>query len=165
MSLSDEVAVMNLGRLQQYANPDNIYNSPVNKFVAGFIGSPPINFIECSVVDEGNKTYLEQEAFRLEITNLRKSLKEGMTGSEAVLGVRPEDIEIKNTRSKDYFECSVYAYEPVGSESIVDVTLGGVIIRIVAPETYMAKARDNAYIKFDIDKLHIIDKKTENVIT
>ena len=164
MSLSNEIAVMNLGKLQQYDTPDNIYHNPANMFVAGFIGSPPMNFIHCSIIEENGTIFLDQGTFRLDVTNLKDDLQKGMTSTEAILGVRPEDIGISISPLNGYIECSVYAYEPIGSESIIDATVGGTIIRALASETFTAKVGNSIYIRFDMDRIHIIDKKTENVI-
>ncbi|MEM2841605.1 MAG: ABC transporter ATP-binding protein [Candidatus Bathyarchaeia archaeon] len=164
MSLSDEIALMNFGKLQQYDTPANIYHKPKNKFVAGFIGSPPMNFIDCSITEENGKIYLDNEAFKLDVTHLTEDLKRGRSGSEVILGVRPEDLKVSNSPLKGYFKFSVYTYEPVGADSIVDIIVGENIIRALTSEAFVPKVGNRIYVRFEVDKIHIIDKKTENLI-
>jgi len=165
MSMSDEVAVMNLGVLQQFGSPDEIYNHPNNRFVAGFIGSPPMNFIDVSLEEEGDRLYLDQGTFRMDVTKYGKTIKEGASSSELTLGIRPEDLLIDAQRtSKTDVEASIFAVEPIGSESIVNVMAGGTTIRVIASDEVTAKLGKTSYVGFDVDKIHLIDKKTEKVM-
>ncbi len=165
MAMSDKVAVMNKGLLQQCGTPDEIYKKPENRFVAGFIGTPPMNFIECTFVEDGGKAYLDQGTFRLDVTDLRSIIEKSATGSETILGVRPESVGLcERTPPKDAIEVSIESYEPMGSESIVYARLGNHFIRFLARPTFRAKPNEKKHITFDIDNIHVIDKKTETCL-
>jgi multiple sugar transport system ATP-binding protein len=165
MAMSDKVAVMSKGVLQQFGTPDEIYKKPEKKFVAGFIGTPPMNFIECTFREDGDKAYLDQGTFRVDVTNLRSIIERNATGSEMILGVRPEDIAVhERAPTKDAVEVSIDSYEPMGSESIVYARLGSHFIRFLASPTFGAEPNEKRYITFDIDGIHVIDKKTETCI-
>jgi multiple sugar transport system ATP-binding protein len=165
MAMSDKVAVMNKGLLQQYGTPDEIYQRPQNKFVAGFIGMPPMNFIDCTFSQQGDKAYLDQGLFRLDVTHLRPIIEKRGSGSEMILGARPEDIRYyERPLTKDAVEVKIEAYEPMGSESIVYATLGNHHIRFLAPPTFTAQPSEKRYIAFNLDTIHVIDKKTDDCI-
>jgi ABC-type sugar transport system ATPase subunit len=165
MAMSDKIAVMNLGVLQQYGSPDEIYRKPANKFVAGFIGTPPMNFIECTYKEEDSKAYLDQGAFRVDVTPLKSLLERDATGPEVILGVRPEDMKLHDKPpTKEAVEVTVEAYEPMGSESIVYAKLGHGYVRITAPPGFEAKPSEKKYVTFNLNNLHLIDRKTEKCI-
>jgi len=165
MAMSDKVAVMNRGLLEQYGAPDEIYKKPASRFVAGFIGTPPMNFIECSFKEERDKAYLDQGTFRMDVTHLKPIIKACATGEEMILGVRPEDMRIYDKPpSREAVEVAIEAYEPMGSESIVYAKLGHSYVRILAPATFKAESNERRYVAFNMDGIHVIDKKTEKSI-
>jgi multiple sugar transport system ATP-binding protein len=164
MAISDKIAVMNLGILHQYGTPEEVYNNPKTKFVAGFIGSPPMNFIECTFVDEDGGC-LDLGTAKLDVSRYRDLIKRECSSSEVTLGIRPEDVEISHRRSsKTPIKVSVEAYEPLGSEAVIDTDLGGSLVRIISPITFTAKPGDEAYIGVNERKIHIIARKTEKVV-
>lgn len=164
IAISDKIAVMNLGILHQYDTPEEIYNHPKTKFVAGFIGTPPMNFIECTFIEE-NGGLLDLGVAKLNVPEYRDIIKKECSTAEVILGVRPEDIKVSHEKtSKDAIEVQVEAYEPLGSEAVIDTDLGGTLVRITAPITFTAKAGDKIYIEFDRRKVHVIDRKTERVV-
>jgi multiple sugar transport system ATP-binding protein len=163
MSISDKIAVMNFGALQQYGTPSEVYNHPSTRFVAGFIGSPPMNFIDCTFIDDPGS--LDLGVARLDIRKIRDVVSQEATSPELILGVRPEDIMVEGKpESKESIEFLVEAYEPLGDEAIIDADLGGNLIRVTVPTTLTAEPGDRKYLRFNLDRIHIIDKKTEKVI-
>ena len=163
MAMADRIAVMHQGKIRQLGTASDLYDQPEDLFVAGFIGSPPMNLIDCTYEEE--KKTLISEVFSLEIPkNLGKEIKEHATGSEIVLGVRPQDISLHEKQMPNSISAEVYAMEPLGSEAIVDLKLGDIIIKAVAPPTYRTRPGDTAWIIFDMNRIHIIDKKTEKAI-
>jgi sn-glycerol 3-phosphate transport system ATP-binding protein len=102
---------------------------------------------------------------RLDVSRYRDLIKRECSSSEVTLGIRPEDVEISHRRSsKTPIKVSVEAYEPLGSEAVIDTDLGGSLVRIISPITFTAKPGDEAYIRFNEGKIHIIDRKTEKVV-
>ena len=163
MTMADRIAVMHEGRLRQVGPPSELYDHPGELFVAGFIGSPSMNFMDCSFDEE--KGLLVSDVFALTIPKpLEKKIKEYTGSSELILGVRPQDITIHEKQMRNSISAEVYATEPLGSETIVDLKLGDKIIKAVAPPTYKANSGDKVRITFDMEKIHIIDKKTEKTI-
>ncbi|MFQ5761411.1 MAG: ABC transporter ATP-binding protein [Candidatus Bathyarchaeia archaeon] len=165
MSLSNKIAVMSMGRLQQLASPEDIYHKPLNRFVAGFIGSPPMNFVDCTYEEHDGKAYLNQGTFKLDITKFKDLIQSQATGSELVLGARPEDIHVhEKAAGKQAIEATVYAFEPQGSESIVDLQLGKSIVRALVSGFIPLEPGEKRFVEFDLNKVHILDKKTEKAI-
>ena len=123
MTMADRVAVMHRGVLQQLASPVELYNSPANLFVAGFIGSPPMNLLTASVHAEGDAVTLQFGSHRLSVPG-RPALRERV-GQDIVLGIRPEDIEDASFRSDapdgQRIRVEIDLVEQLGSEVVVHV--------------------------------------------
>jgi multiple sugar transport system ATP-binding protein len=121
MVLSDRIAIMQSGTLQQFANPTEIYNDPVNLFVAGFIGSPKMNMISGTLQRDGNElTFVASDApIRWNVSDLRL-IDEAAT---VTLGIRPEHIRLTRTEDSG-LHGKVVLVEPVGSVTYVDVEIG-----------------------------------------
>ncbi|MGC8849714.1 MAG: ABC transporter ATP-binding protein [Candidatus Bathyarchaeia archaeon] len=165
MTMADKIAVMNLGVLQQYDTPDNVYNHPENLFVAGFIGSPPMNFIECTLTEKDNHLYLDSGEFQLDISDLKEIVLEGAKGKEVILGVRPEHIAVEAKPTGRYsFQGEVYVVEPLGDQTILDFKVGGGIVKAIVSPDFKAEIGDKLWLILSKDRFHIIDKKTEKVI-
>jgi multiple sugar transport system ATP-binding protein len=166
MTMADRVALMNKGLLNQIAHPIEIYHKPTNRFVAGFVGSPPTNFVDCSLVEKNGKAYLDAGTFQLDITDLASIVKEKATSSEVTIGIRPEDISASKTpRQDDIMQGKVYVIEPLGAEIIIDTMVGETMVRAVAPPDFKVDMGDDIYLFVNKQKMHIFDRKTEVAIT
>ncbi|MEM2110348.1 MAG: ABC transporter ATP-binding protein [Candidatus Bathyarchaeia archaeon] len=165
MTMADRVAIMNRGLLQQLGSPDEIYNSPQNMFVAGFIGSPPMNFFEGTFVEKEGSYLLDLGTFAVPFPqDLGKVVKEKSTGPEVILGVRPEDIILESRVTKKNFPAQVYVIEPLGSEVIVDLKIGDNLIKAKASPSFRADIGETVGMSFNMERAHVFDKKTENAI-
>jgi multiple sugar transport system ATP-binding protein len=166
MTMADKVAIMNLGLLQQLGDVHEIFNHPTNLFVAGFIGSPPMNFIGVTLTERAGSCFLDADSFTLPIPNdIGKIIKEKATSSELILGVRPEDISLgKNRTQEKSVEAEIYVIEPLGSEIIVDLKLGDNLIKVKTTPDFALSIGEKVWIGFDMEKIHLFDKKTENSI-
>jgi len=166
LTLSDRIAVMSVGRLQQYDTPENVYNRPENKFVANFIGSPSMNFIDCSLKLSDDRAYLVNERLTLDLTSRRDRLSE-FANSELVLGIRPEHVNV--TRPSDLsprpketrMSGRVFITEPLGFENIVSVQLDGLMLKAIVPATSSLEVNENVSVTFDEDHLHVFSKNGE----
>jgi len=160
MTMADRIAVLNLGRLQQYGTPDELYNKPSNVFVAGFIGSPPMNFIDGSLVETDDKLAIDIGPLKLPLPeDITTVLKEAGAKEEVIFGIRPEDIQIKPDGE---YPAEIYVVEPLGRDLIVHLNLGeGVLIRALVPAGAQFNIGEKVKITFDIEKAHIFDRKTE----
>jgi len=166
MTMADEIAIMNLGLLQQLGNAFEVFHSPENLFVAGFIGSPPMNFLKCTLGEKDGSYLLDAGSFALPLTDaLGKTIKEKATSSELILGVRPEDISLEKKRTaKEFVNAEVYVTEPMGSEVIVDLKVGEEILKVKTPPDIKISIGDKMWIGFNEDRIHIFDKSTEKAI-
>lgn len=137
MTLSKRFAVMDHGRVMQFDTPMNIYDEPVNIFVASFVGSPTINLFTGKIVREptGDRRLFEGENF---VYPIPKSLKlsEAAIGTEITLGVRPEDISVTKPGKVEGISTKIYTREPRGDETILSVKFEDVLVKAkVAPES------------------------------
>ncbi|MEM2790071.1 MAG: ABC transporter ATP-binding protein [Candidatus Bathyarchaeia archaeon] len=166
MTMADKIAIMNLGVLQQVGTAYEVYHHPSNIFVAGFIGSPPMNFIDCTLKEKDGLCMLDSGEFTLTLPDdLGKMVREKASSPEIVLGVRPEDIEVYRDRNvKGSIRGEVYVTEPMGNEIIIDVTVGDKIIKVRAPAEVNVDIGDEIWLAFKMDKIHVFDKKTEEAI-
>jgi len=164
MSMADRIAVMNFGKLLQCDTSGAIYNHPKNLFVAGFIGSPAMNFIDCTFVEKEERAFLDAGEFLYDITELKNLIKEQKTSPELILGVRPEHISVrKRGVKKDLIEAKVSVMEPIGNRLTLHLIVGK---RPVTVNTHAMEIAvgEKVWITFDRSKIHVFDKKTENTI-
>ena len=172
MTLGTRIIVMKDGIVQQVDTPQNLYDRPVNLFVAGFMGSPQMNFIRCKVVKEGNEISLHfaERSIKLPEARGKKLIEGGYVGKEVILGIRPEDIKDEQVfiqTSKDSaFDATVRVYELLGAEVFLYFTIADNvdITARVNPRT-TARPGDTIKIAMDLSKIHIFDRETEKVIT
>jgi len=163
MSMGDRIAVMNEGLLQQIGTPGEVYDHPRNLFVAGFIGSPAMNFIPCRL-HEGDKLLLDHKTA---VLALKASVIERLKGAgplEMVLGVRPEDIEIATEEHAEFLQAEVYVVEPLGSENIVDLRLGPHVLRVRTAPTFLPKIGEHLWMRINQDRMHLFDTRTTEAI-
>jgi len=158
MSMADRIAILNDGKFQQIGAPSDVYNKPTNKFVAGFIGSPSMNFWNAK--RNQNKINFGQQEYPIpaEIEHALKN--EG--ADEIILGIRPEHIRITPDHHDQSFKVEITVIEFLGAETIITFEFpDGNSGMISTPGFYGAKMGDKAYISFPVEKIHIFDKETE----
>ncbi|MBA7627813.1 Oligosaccharides import ATP-binding protein MsmX [subsurface metagenome] len=161
MSMADRIAILFDGKFQQIGTPNDVYNQPANKFVAGFIGSPSMNFFNASLTS--NKIIFCKQEYPLpsEIMKILKNLKI----NEIILGIRPEHIKITPKAHESSFEVEVTVVEFLGPETIVTFEfIDGINGMVSVPGFYGAKMGDKSYISFPPEKIHIFDRETETNI-
>jgi multiple sugar transport system ATP-binding protein len=167
MTMGERIVVMENGIIQQAATPEEIYNYPVNMFVAGFIGSPSMNFISGTLADQGGSVYFKANGVNVEITAGKAStLREGgYIGKEVVLGIRPEDLHEEPV----FLEASPHSIVTAHIE--VSENLGHEVqlhINGIGTETIVARVSSRMNFKegtsvklaFDMNKIHFFDKET-----
>jgi len=160
MTMGDRIALMDKGSLLQVGTPDEIYSHPSTEFVGGFIGSPPMNLIPCSILKKNNHLFLDASSFTVDVTEMRSSI-EGKASSEVTLGIRPESISVSSDKTADGIEGKVYVIEPLGSEVILDIKVNGTIIKVLSHlKTVKVSPGDNIRLAFDHDGIVVFDRKT-----
>ena len=153
MTLAHRVAIMRGGKLQQFDAPMNIYNRPANRFVAEFVGSPSMNFIE-GRFDAARRTFAG-EGISLE---LEQSQIARLNGREQVtLGIRPEHIQISTAKQEDWLNASVYVTELMGNETFVFLRMGSQKIVARAPADFRAEMETPVWVRFEMDRADFFD--------
>ena len=170
MTLGTRIVVMKDGVIQQVDTPANLYNKPCNLFVAGFMGSPQMNFIDAVVEEEGNEAYLTFDEFKIKVseTQSKALLDGGYVGKTVVMGIRPEDIHDEeifiNASNESKFEATIRLYELLGAEVYLYFDVAGVNCTARVNPRTAARPGDVVTFAMDLTRLHIFDKETEQVI-
>jgi multiple sugar transport system ATP-binding protein len=153
MTLAHRVAVMRKGKLQQFDTPMNIYERPANRFVAEFVGSPSMNFVE-GAVDKEHEQFVSQS---LAISLARAS----SLPARVLLGIRPEHITIHSTHQEGAVDARVYVTELMGNETFVFLNVGQNRLIARAPAEFRAELESKVWLTFRTDHLHFFDADTE----
>lgn len=177
MTMGTRIVVMKDGFIQQVDTPQNLYSKPVNVFVAGFIGSPQMNFIDVTLHDKNGKLVVvfddvegaENNGYEIEIPEGKRTPElEAYIGKGMILGIRPEDLKDEemflSAASTGLVECTVDVTELMGAETFLYVTCAGrnMIARVSPRST--AKSGDSIKMAIDVNKIHLFDKETERVV-
>jgi multiple sugar transport system ATP-binding protein len=164
MTLGDRIAVLKAGVLQQVADPFTLYQHPANQFVAGFIGSPPINFFSAMLRGEGLPSALDANGVAITLPPEIAQRLESLRGRKVHLGIRPEDIALEPVGSGVTLEATVEVREPLGNEVLVHwaTPVGELISRVPGQEA--PRVGERAAIYFEYAKLHFFDPDTERAI-
>ncbi|MFC1484900.1 ABC transporter ATP-binding protein [bacterium] len=168
MTMGTKIVVMKDGEIKQIADPMHLYENSNSKFVAGFIGSPPMNFLKCKIVKKSKGLFLEEKAFTLKIpTTFTRKLKE-YVDKDVIFGIRPEDIYDKlyaaASNPENTITATVDVVEPMGAEIFLYLLVGRQkIIARVEPQN-RAKPYQDIDLVFNMQKMHIFDCETEQSI-
>ncbi|MCF7953837.1 MAG: sn-glycerol-3-phosphate ABC transporter ATP-binding protein UgpC [Spirochaetales bacterium] len=165
MTMADKIVVMKLGLIQQIGGPLDLYNNPANKFVAGFIGSPPMNFLGVKIVKEGDTILADEGDFRIKLPAEHQKRLKDYVDKRVTFGIRPEDMNFVPKKVKDQtINAKVNVIEPLGAETHVYVnTSKHQLIARIDPNVKMEVGAD---ISLDVvfDKVVYFDGETENAI-
>ncbi len=153
LTMADRVAVMRDGKLQAYATPAELYARPVNRFVAEFIGTPPMNFLPADLAARNGSVIARAEG--IEVVLDQAQLPRG-EAREATLGVRPEHLAIVPP-AEGNVTGEVYVVEPMGREQIIDVQVGQRRLRVIAPPGFVGRIGDRVGLRFAPERLHLFD--------
>lgn len=165
IAMADRILIMNRGMLQQCDTPEGVYNRPSNRFVAGFVGSPPMNFIDASLVEADGRLLADCGPFKTDLSQFGDIMGKERSSSEVVLGVRPEDVETtKESIDPDSIRVEVEAVEPIGDETIYDVAIGEIRLRTLTAIPLNIRAGEEAWLTLDKNKLHVFDRRTEEAL-
>lgn len=168
MTMGDRIAVMKDGVLQQVADPMTVYDYPKNKFVAGFIGSPPMNFMQGRIIKKDGRMYFDEGRAVVKIVEDMYDKLKAYTAQEVIFGIRSEDIYdklfVSEAPPENILRVNCEVVEPMGSEVYLYLNTGR--------HTFIARAgahdrpavNQNMDVVFDMSKVHFFDKKTEETI-
>ena len=167
MTMADRIVVMKDGIVQQVDSPQEIYNNPANIFVAGFIGSPQMNFIDGTIKEEGGKYFacFQSEKIEMPMDKARLLKEKGYIGKNVIIGVRPEhlddDQELVAANPTTVIKSKVEVTELMGAESYIYTKLGDQNITVRVNGSTKLQNGQEAKFYVDANKIHIFDKETE----
>ncbi|MDR1440656.1 MAG: sn-glycerol-3-phosphate ABC transporter ATP-binding protein UgpC [Clostridiales bacterium] len=170
LTMGTRIVVMKDGLIQQVDSPLSLYESPQNVFVAGFIGSPQMNFIDVKVSEEGGAVYLSFDNNKLKMPEGKagKIREGGYIGKEAIFGIRPESVhdeEVYITQMPEsVLEAKIDVIEMLGSETLLYMHVGEIVLNARVNPRVKAKVGDTIKVAVDMNKAHLFDKETEKVI-
>lgn len=164
MAIADRIVTMNLGEIHQIETPEYIYHNPINMFVANFLGSPGMNFIDCDL-EGGNSLKLGLDGKILKVNEgiIKKVKKEGRDKS-LVMGVRPEDFRLSPKKDTYGFDMEVAIVEELGPENVINLQSGEHIIKVLTDPDVLPKKGETVWVVPDQDKIRIFDQQTQKEI-
>ena len=173
MSMADRIAVLEAGKIQQLGTPADIYNHPKNLFVAGFVGNPSMNCIPSDVSRSNGELHLtlasdvgSGNSVTIQSDRIAKVLNDTDPDRDVVFGVHPEDVMVSHQSIPNAFQAEVYSVEPLGAETIVELTLGTdmegahTILKACTAPNFQAEIGEHLYVTFVDDRMHFFDKTT-----
>lgn len=168
MTMADRIVVMKDGVIQQVDTPQNLYLYPQNLFVAGFIGSPQMNFVDVEIVKEGNNYGGKFEGFTMPIPadKIEDVDMDKYVGKTVVMGIRPEEFDIEKANNENYatITADIDIAELMGSEIYIHFMLAGEKAIAKAPASFPKKSGEKVDLGIDTNKIHLFDKETGKVI-
>ncbi|RMF92973.1 MAG: sn-glycerol-3-phosphate ABC transporter ATP-binding protein UgpC [Nitrospinota bacterium] len=165
MTMSDRIVIMYQGRIQQVGTPAEVYNHPANRFVAEFIGTPPMNFLRCRLEREGERLFLRHPLFSLPLPTPLQSKVVALTLPPALLlGIRPEAIVVLEKPEEHAFPATVSVVELTGPEQIVYMSAGEeTLVARVGPDQHLT-VQGTVYLRLNAEKIHLLRPDTDEVI-
>jgi multiple sugar transport system ATP-binding protein len=192
MTMGDRVAILNHGALQQFGKASNIYFHPVNVFVAGFIGTPPTNFFDCTLIKEKNFVF-DAGPFKYPVPEPLREKAKGWPTS-VVLGVRPQDVKVHSKaedatpkkreaseglekrkappskmpgdiKNQPLINAILEIDEPLGDRQVLDLRVGDYLVKALVSPDFKANLGDELWIELPEDKISVFDKKSGQALT
>jgi multiple sugar transport system ATP-binding protein len=164
MTMGDKIVVMRDGKVQQIGSPLYLYNHPINKFVAGFMGSPPMNFLTVKVVEEGGQVYVDEGSFKLKPMAEHQALLKAYVGKEVSFGIRPEDLPVAGDgvdASGGVIIGKVTVVEPLGAEINIYAATKDQSLTSRVPPHHNYKIKDSISFAPIMAKARYFDRENE----
>jgi multiple sugar transport system ATP-binding protein len=163
MTMSDRIAVLKDGVLQQCAPPEEIYRRPATMFVASFMGSPAMNFLPGATADDGGTRVLRGPSWEVALPGDAAAAAQRHPTGRLVLGVRPEDVLV--ARSGEGLRGTVFVTEPLGADVLVTVDLGaGCLVKARVPAPFRVASDSPITVALRPDRLHLFDEETGTAV-
>jgi multiple sugar transport system ATP-binding protein len=168
MTLADRIVVMNQGRIEQIATPQDLYESPATRFVADFVGAPGTNFVPAMVQEEGDGLWASLEGgWKLSLPAERARAYGAFVNRSVIAGIRPEHFQLSrlvNGTGEDEVEVTLGVVEPLGMETLAHFSLADQpMIARLSPDRQLSPGR-RIRLQVETQKIHLIDPQTEKVI-
>jgi multiple sugar transport system ATP-binding protein len=166
MALADRIAVMNLGLIIQVGTPDEIFNNPADTFIAGFIGEPPMNFLNCEYVQENGQGFLKFNGISMAMPpQYQPLIQKAEIPKHLISAIRPFYIGIGLEKSDRHtIPAEVFIVEPLGDISIVSVNVLDTRLQVVTRPDFRAETKQPIWLAFDPGRTVLFDAETERAI-
>jgi multiple sugar transport system ATP-binding protein len=164
MTMADRIAVMSNGVVQQLGAPDEIYDRPANMFVAGFVGSPAMNFLQGQVASDNGTTMIRGEGWDLPLNPANASRARSSTDGLVVVGARHANLTVLPESASTGLPARIYTVEPTGDVTYIHLWLGEHLLVASADGRYRAAADQSIRLEFDQDRLYLFDARSKQAL-
>jgi multiple sugar transport system ATP-binding protein len=167
MTMGDRIVVMKDGLIQQVGNPLELYENPKNLFVAGFIGSPAMNFFEGILTKEDSELVFKRDSLFLKIPTLKNDKIHEWMDRTIVLGIRPDDIRLAEaaTEKVNAIQTKAEVVEPLGSETLITATVEKTLFLAKIMGVVRIKFGETVSLYFDTSRVHLFDTESGKCLT
>ncbi|MFH1782291.1 MAG: sn-glycerol-3-phosphate ABC transporter ATP-binding protein UgpC [Candidatus Omnitrophota bacterium] len=168
MTMGSRIVVMKDGVIQQVADPTTLYYKPINKFVAGFIGSPPMNFVNGKIIKKDSNFFFKEDYFEVKIVEEMYDKIKDLSGKDVIFGIRPEDIYdklfVSEASPDNTLRATVEIVEPMGAEVFLYIRAGKSLLIARVGSHNKLEVNQDLDVVFDMSKIHFFNKDTEGII-
>lgn len=164
LSMGDRIAVMEKGAIQQCDRPSIVYDKPASRFVGGFIGNPPMNFMTGQVQRENGDVRVQIGNFHLVPTDVMQPLLRSYDGERVALGIRAENMEALNRPADDAIQVNVLVVEPLGAQNLLTVKIGDDTVKVATHPDFQVTPDSDIWLRFPPDKIRWVDRKNGRVL-
>ncbi|MBO0706819.1 MAG: ABC transporter ATP-binding protein [Candidatus Dormibacteraeota bacterium] len=164
MTMSDRIAVLDEGVLQQCAAPMEIYSRPANLFVAGFMGSPPMNFLNGRLTRNGDGLRFEAKGLSQPVGPAQEAAIDGRGERPVVLGIRPEDVKMSLAPSPGFDPAKVFVEEPMGADVLVTLEVGDDLVKARVEAPFSAGTGNPVQVRLQPERLYFFDAESGNLL-
>jgi multiple sugar transport system ATP-binding protein len=160
MTMGQRIAVMSEARLQQVGSPQELYDHPDNRFVAGFIGSPSMNFLEVDVTRTGDAVQLKGDGIDIPLPDRYMAGFKSFSGNKLVAGVRPEHLDVASEGPSGSLSGNADVVEYLGNEELIHLSVGGHDIVALIGSEHRVRPGDDLTLHISLEKVHLFDPET-----
>ncbi len=164
LSMGDRIAVMKDGQILQCDKPGIVYDLPTSRFVGGFIGTPPMNFMQGQVQRENGHVKVRVGDFDLRPAETMQSLLRSYDGSPILMGIRAENMETLVKPAEDALQVKVLVVEPLGSQNLLTVQIGDDLVKVATHPAFQVSPGTDVWLRFPADKIRWVDRENGNVL-
>jgi len=162
MTMGSTIVVLKLGFIQQVGSPLELYSFPSNRFVAGFIGSPSMNFLDCTIAEDNGDLFVDTGAFKLKIPEDKAAKVRDHGDREFIFGIRPEDMrkrrEKKESYAEEHLKAQINVIEPLGKEMYVNLSAGDLDFMAIIAARFPLKPNEEIDLTLNMDRIHLFEK-------
>ncbi len=163
MTLGDRIALLHDGEVQQVGSPLNVYNNPANIFVAGFLGTPPMNLLHAKILEKNGKISIMIDNMELTLPDGKMALLKKLKENDFILGIRPEDIEITQDIKNRKMVRGIKLIEHLGNDLLLHIQMVDQELLVKSLEETEIEEGEKVELNINLDKIHFFDKNGSNI--